>query len=137
MQGLHHRHAFFAAGVIDRRRNDREKIVDVHHIRPAVAQKGFEFLMPGARPDTVDGRFDLAHQAAGVGGLLFDFFDLKSVLLEQLRFRFKDLIFASRLDVVVMHAQNAETRRLVGNRKSKRGHNGDEGKSAEEERRSA
>ena len=122
MQGLHHWYAFFPARVINRRRDHREEIMDVNHIWTAVAQKNLKFLVPGPRPDTIDGRFDLAYQTAGIGCLFFYFFDLKSVLGEKLRFRFKNLVFASGLNVAVVHAQHAETCRLDGNRKSKRGH---------------
>src|SRR5580693_3023448 len=78
--------------------------------------------MPGSRPDAIDCRFYFSYQAAGIGGLLFDLFDPETVLGEKLRFGFENLVFASRLNVAVVHAQHAETCRFRGNRKSKRGH---------------
>lgn len=96
--------------------------MNVDYIRPAIPQNRFNFPMPRTGPDTIGRRLNLADQAAGVGRLLFYFLNVEAIFRQELRFRFENLVFASRLDVAVVHAQHAETSRLDGNWKSERSH---------------
>ena len=120
---LHHRYALLFASVIHRRRDHRKEVVNVNDVWPHSAKNRLEFMVPATRPDAIHRRPYFSNQSAGVRCLLFDLFDADAILREKLGLRLENLVFATRLDVAVVHAQHAKTRRLDGSRNSKGGHN--------------
>jgi hypothetical protein len=108
VQHLEYRHALGVAGVVRRRRHEREGVLEMRDVRPGRADQLAQLSVGGAIPYRGGGRRELAHRGDGIV-VQGEWDHLVAMVFEHGAGRGETLVFTARQLVKVVHVQDAHS----------------------------